>query len=268
MSVKFKPRPRSSRRSSRASCGRAWTSARSTASPFNSRRDRRRKEARMPQDHRNRKDDTRDGKLVQFDALVAMLKRRPPMRSIEDDQIGLVSQTAPLAGLWALARSAGWVLPHAGICWVSERHDWLRWDAAGRLHCTDGPAVHYPDGWGVHLWHGTRVPAAWIEERAALSATVALTWPQVEQRRAACEILGWEAVLREVHAVTVQADPDPSIGTLLRADLPDAPGSQFLRVRCATGRDFVLPVPADVRTAQEANGWTWGLRPHYSPAVQ
>jgi len=183
-------------------------------------------------------------------------------------QIGLVSQTAPLAGLWALARSAGWVLPHAGICWVSERHDWLRWDAAGRLHCTDGPAVHYPDGWGVHLWHGTRVPAAWIEERAALSATVALTWPQVEQRRAACEILGWEAVLREVHAVTVQADPDPSIGTLLRADLPDAPGSQFLRVRCATGRDFVLPVPADVRTAQEANGWTWGLGPDYSPAVQ
>src|SRR3990167_8981445 len=86
MSVKFKPRPRSSRRSSRASCGRAWTSARSTASPFNSRRDRRRKEARMPQDHRNRKDDTRDGRRVKFPPLVAMLTPRPPMRSIEDDR--------------------------------------------------------------------------------------------------------------------------------------------------------------------------------------
>ena len=183
--------------------------------------------------------------------------------------VGLVSQTAPFAGLWALARSAGWALPHSGVCWISERHDRLRWDTAGRLHCENGPAIRYPDGWGVHLWHGTRVPAAWIEERATLTAQTALTWVNVEQRRAACEILGWDAVLAETHAVVVEQDADPSIGTLLRADLPDAPGSQFLRVRCATGREFVLSVPADVRTAREANASTWGLGPdEYSPAVQ
>ena len=35
-------------------------------------------------------------------------------------------------------------------------------------------------------------------------------------------------------------------------DLPDAPGTRFLKVKCATGRDFVLGVPSDVTTALQA----------------
>ena len=35
--------------------------------------------------------------------------------------------------------------------------------------------------------------------------------------------------------------------------------ARFLRVRCATGRDFVLSVSGFVRTAREANAWTYGL---------
>ena len=35
---------------------------------------------------------------------------------------GLVDQTSKLSGLWELAHSAGWALPHENICWVSERH--------------------------------------------------------------------------------------------------------------------------------------------------
>ena len=57
--------------------------------------------------------------------------------------------------------------------------------------------------------------------------------------------------------MTVNADRDPEIGTLLRADLPDAPGSQFLKVHCPTGRDFCIPVPADCKRAREAWNWTW-----------
>jgi hypothetical protein len=34
------------------------------------------------------------------------------------EQCGLDEQTAKLAGLLALAKSAGWALPHRGICWV------------------------------------------------------------------------------------------------------------------------------------------------------
>ena len=37
--------------------------------------------------------------------------------------------------------------------------------------------------------------------------------------------------------------------------------ARFLRVRCATGRDFVLSVPVAMTTALEANAWTYGMTP-------
>jgi len=32
-------------------------------------------------------------------------------------------------------------------------------------------------------------------------------------------------------------------------------------VRCGTGRTFALPVPPDMKTAIQANAWTYGLDP-------
>ena len=106
-----------------------------------------------------------------------------------------------------------------------------------------------------------RASAEWIEKRAELDPKVALTWGNVEQRRAAAEIVGWGRVLEHVSAHVVDADANPYIGTLLLADLPDSPGSAFLRVKCATGREFVLSVPAEMKTAREANAWSFDLQP-------
>lgn len=87
--------------------------------------------------------------------------------------------------------------------------------------------------------------------------------------RAAIELLGWSQVLEELKPVVVNKNRNPEIGTLLRADLPDAPGSQFLRVRCGTGREFVLPVPPNMKTAREANAWTYGMSSReYRPQVR
>jgi hypothetical protein len=67
---------------------------------------------------------------------------------------GLSTQTDPLQGLTDLGQSAGWFLPHANICWVSERHNILRLSEHGVLHCPDGPAVAYPDGFEIYAMHG------------------------------------------------------------------------------------------------------------------
>ena len=173
--------------------------------------------------------------------------------------LGLRAETAPLEGLWELAQSAGWALPHEHICWVSERHNILRRDDAGRLHCETGPAVAYPDGWEIYAWHGTRVPAEWINRREALTPEIALTWSNVEQRRAACEIIGWHTVLSQLSARSIDKHADPQIGELLEVDLPDGGPQRFLRVRCGTGREFALPVPREVKSAIEAQAWSWGL---------
>lgn len=174
-------------------------------------------------------------------------------------ECGLVEQTQKLRGLWELANSAGWALPHEKICWVSERHNVVKRDDRGRLHCENGPALSHVDGWAIHAWHGVRIPAEWIEDRKTLTAAVALKTENVEQRRAACEILGWASILQELDARTVDVDADPEIGTLLEVTLPDAGNERFLRVLCGTKREFALPVPREMKTALEANAWTFGF---------
>src|SRR5215813_13618403 len=71
--------------------------------------------------------------------------------------------TQPMRGLWSIAKNAGWIVPHEHVCWISELPSLLRTDTRGRLHCADGPALRYPDGWSVYAWKGVHVPA-WIIE--------------------------------------------------------------------------------------------------------
>jgi hypothetical protein len=93
-----------------------------------------------------------------------------------------------------------------------------------------------------------------------LTAKTAITWPNIEQRRAACEIIGWAKILKELDAKVINKDDDPMIGTLLEVDLPDSGKERFIHVLCGTGREFAIPVPRDCgNTALAANAWTYGL---------
>lgn len=155
------------------------------------------------------------------------------------------------------ARTACWWWPHRDFVVACERPTRIRRDDQGRLHSEIGKAVEFGDGWGVSAWHGTPIPHDWITDRQKLDPAVALTHPQVEQRRAAAEIIGWANVLERLHPRVLDRHHDPMVGELLSVDLPDAPDSRFLRVRCGTGRDFCLPVPQEHRTAKAAQVWLW-----------
>ena len=156
--------------------------------------------------------------------------------------------------LW---RSCGWFFVFDGLVVCAERPTVVSFDDERRLHSETGPAVAFADGWAVHAWHGQRIPSEWIEKRDELTPQTAITWANVEQRRAACEIVGWARVLEGLHARVVDEDANPYIGTLLRVDLPDSPEEQFLKVTCGTGRTFALPVPPNVRTARAAQLWMY-----------
>jgi hypothetical protein len=92
------------------------------------------------------------------------------------DVLAWQEPTQTMRGLWRIARSASWIVPHERVCWVCERPDILRTDALGRLHCQDGPALRYPDGWSVYAWKGVEVPAWMIEHPERITiATIADT---------------------------------------------------------------------------------------------
>lgn len=164
--------------------------------------------------------------------------------------------------LAALQRACGWWLPMTRIVICSRGLRRILVDAEGRLHGEQGPALQLCERHSLFAWHGTRVPADWIERRDALDPSLALTLPDARQRLAVAGITGWIRVLERLEARVIQADANPQVGTLLECDLPFEGRSRFLRVRCGTGRELALPVPPTMTTARQANAWTYGLQPH------
>ena len=177
-------------------------------------------------------------------------------------QIGVAYNAADanLLNEWArLSQSIGWWASWDGICIVSDRPEAVHFDDQKRLHCETGMAARYRDGWGCYAWHGTAIPGEWIEKRSSLTPQVALTWNNIEQRRAACEIVGWSNILAQLDSRVIDDNGDPEIGRLIEVTLPDVGKERFIVVRCGTGRGFALPVPPNMRTAIEAQSWTWGI---------
>jgi hypothetical protein len=167
------------------------------------------------------------------------------------------------------ARCFAWWWPNQSTCVVSMRPTVVHRDQQGRLHHPHEPAAAFRDGFSAFAWHGTRVPESWIRTPETLSVDQALSWPDSTQRHAAQQIVGWKRIVDALDVRTIDADADPSIGELVEAVLPHGGRALFLKVRCGTGRDFVLSVPRWARTARGANAWTYGLSPdQYQPEVR
>lgn len=166
----------------------------------------------------------------------------------------------PLNGLFNVAKHCGWVSVFDDLAVVCEKPLHIKLDEDYRLHSENGPAVLFRDTFSVYVWHGVRIPPEWIRDKS-LTPEIALTWNNMEQRRAACELLGWANILDSLNSKVIDMDEDPQIGTLLQVELPDLGTEQFLKVVCGTGRTFAIPVPPDVKTALEANAWTYGVDP-------
>ncbi|MFA1552000.1 DUF6745 domain-containing protein [Actinomadura chokoriensis] len=173
-----------------------------------------------------------------------------------------------LLDLWAApARSCGWWWPREDVCVVSERPVEVHTEVWGdegqvRLHRTDGPALRYADGWDVHAWHGTKVPAWAIDQpsvdRIAREANV-------EVRRCAIENIGWGEYIDRAGLRLVAVAPDPgNPGSELRLyDLRER-SRVLLAVNGSTERDghrrrYGLTVPAAFDDPVAAAGWTYGL---------
>ena len=188
------------------------------------------------------------------------------------DACELTDLVAPLAGLTELAKSAGWALPHKGVCWISERHNVLNRDPRGRLHCETGPAVAYPDGWSIYAWHGVRVPEAAITTSPdAISLDTVLGEQNAEVARVWMLRAGprvWTDPRVERGASDVDGAGQPR--ELLRIKMPQGEPAVIVRVTCpSTGGEYRLRVPPTMRTCHDAVAWTFRKEAkEYVPALE
>ena len=175
--------------------------------------------------------------------------------------------------LETLFKSCGWAWAARDFLLMSDRPCEIRLDQQRRPHAEKGASITWRNGRRFYHWHGVMIPCEWVTGKPP-SAKEALTRENIEQRRAACEIVGWNNILSELNARVIDEDVDEEIGALLEVTFPEVQRQQgatekFLRVRCGTGRTFCLPVPRDMQTAIQTNAWTYGLNPEdFQPEVR
>ncbi len=176
---------------------------------------------------------------------------------------------APLEGLGAVARAAGWWWPYEGLAILCERPTELHRDEAGRLDRGDGPALAYRDGFALHAWRGMPVPGEFLAELEALTPGRIQVEENAELRRVMLEHYGYDRYLAESNARPVHRD---ETGVLWRIPLPGDEDVVMVEVVNSTpepdgtSRTYWLRVPPSTRTAKQGVAWTFGLEPHtYAP---
>ena len=186
--------------------------------------------------------------------------------------LNLSSETKALAGLWLIAKNAGWWLPCANVCFISERHNILKRDTQGRLHSENSIACGYPDGWGVYAWHGVRVTEQIIMQPDTITAQQILDRDNAEVRRVmltryrhceqiTCELSGEALWLQDIGMKPISENEYGAVYLKIFED--DEPLCYVRVIDPSTGRVYFLRVDSSAyrnmaaREPQAAVASTW-----------
>ena len=197
-------------------------------------------------------------------------------------------------GLIGVARNSGWWWAFSDVVILTERPLVLHRDDRGRLHAESGPAIAYPDGFGIWAWHGVRVPQRIIEQPETITVADIDAEQNAEIRRVMIERYGMERFVRDAGArmagrddwgtlwvrdmpgddplvvvEVVNSTPEPD-GTSKRYTLRVPPefGGKAKTIRVAYADDGEGDERRVPRTPHAAIAWTFRLDPEaYVPAV-
>jgi hypothetical protein len=77
-----------------------------------------------------------------------------------------------------------------GFCIVSDLPKKISRNNRNRLHCEDGPAIQFKDGYSQYYWNGVSVPESWITHNDLINKETILAEGNAERRRCLREIVG------------------------------------------------------------------------------
>ena len=164
------------------------------------------------------------------------------------------------------AMHGGFRVLHPEFCIVSDFPEIIKVDAENRPHCEAGPSHRWRDGWSLYHWHGVRVPAHWIEDKANLDPNEVIRVQNVEQRAAGAAIVGMAKMLSVLKSKVINDSGSPDVGQLIELTLPglSEPG-RFLKAQCPRNGTIVEGVPRvsdidglPIDTAIAAQAWRIG----------
>jgi len=157
-----------------------------------------------------------------------------------------------------------------GICFVSDRPEFLACDEQGRLHHESGKAISFSDGFNLFSWHGVTCTREFIERPEKITISMIEAQNNAELRRILIERFG---ASKYILATNAQLIDESQFGSLYVKQIPGDEPLTMLRVVNSTPepdgtfREYFLRVPPDVKTAHDAVAWTFDLKAkQYNPA--
>lgn len=152
------------------------------------------------------------------------------------------------------AASASWWWPHTDFVMAVERPTHIDRDPQGRLHSEARAAIAWPDGWGVHSWHGVRVPAWVIEHPEQITAEKIDRETNAEIRRVMIVRFGIDRYAASGEQLDADADQFGRPRRLVRRRFTDgSPDLVMVLVKNSTPepdgsiRDYALCVHPEIR---------------------
>ena len=147
---------------------------------------------------------------------------------------GLVDQTKKLEPLTALAKETGWHLFYKNVAILSEKPTLLKRDERGRLHCTDGAALTYTDGFSLYHMSGVRVSKEQAEiPKDQITRDMLLGETNVDVRRELVKKVGIDRAIELLKAKVIDSETFAVGGKyeLLAVDLGDGRVRPYLKMQ-------------------------------------
>ncbi len=160
------------------------------------------------------------------------------------------------------------IAPYERVCIVSTLPLNIHRDENGKMHCLDGYAIEWKDGYGQNHIHGVFIPndlfIKW--QQGTMTATDLLQIDNQEQKRVLLKEYGYEKIFQELGGVVISSRPHPldkskteSVVEMHMGDEEDGIAARFVRTWCwSTGREYLLRVDPRIeltKTVQGAFAW-------------
>ena len=132
-----------------------------------------------------------------------------------------------------------------------------------------GRAIEWPDGWGLHVVNGVRVPDWIIERPAEITPAKIDAEANSEVRRVMMERYGLARYLKDGNAKLLNEDRDiyDRPRKLWHKEIPGDEPLVMVEVINSTpepdghSKVYTLRVPPNIATVQQAIAWTFGMKP-------
>lgn len=151
-----------------------------------------------------------------------------------DDIIGLIES----------AKQCGGFAPFKSLVIISEKPQFIKFNNDKKLHCEDGAAIRYSDGFSVYAFNGVRLPGNWVENKDTICPTEILKCGNVDQRAAGCQLLGFDRMLDHLDHKIVDSLENPEHGDLIELSIPGLRDKAlYLKAKCPRNGWIMEAVP-------------------------